>query len=231
VVDDAVGAHRQRPLAGLRPRHTRQHRQAGTRLGELGHDRTDAARPGHHEQRPVGVLRQAEAVEQRLPRRDGCQGQRGGLCPVQRRRLPADDALVDELVLSVAAVARDVAGPPDLVALGEGRDVGAGLDHGARAVEAEDLGLGARAQPAADFDVDRVDGHRLDLDQHVPRAGFTDLQLLVEEALRVGDRQAAVGDDRSVPHVRPNPNGSEHLPDGASRVASLHSDFSRRVAR
>ena len=116
VVDRVVRAELDHPVARGRPRRGRHHGQARELASELYHDRSHAARGAHDEQRAGGLGREAESIEQQLPRGDGCQRQCRGLGIRQRGRRIADDALVDALKFGVAPGWGDVSGVPDALA-------------------------------------------------------------------------------------------------------------------
>src|SRR4051812_30451972 len=108
--------------------------QAGE-LGDLDADRADAAGAADDEER--ASLLHLHALEVAFPRRDRRQRDRRGLSKVELLRLAADDALVDEVELAVAARPRHVARVVDGVARLEERDLGTGRFHRARGVPAE----------------------------------------------------------------------------------------------
>src|SRR5690606_140066 len=111
---------------------------------------------------------------------------------IQGRGLARHDALVDQLVLGVAAGAGDVAGVPDLVAGTEQGDVRAHRFDHAGGIEAQDarLRLDLRLR-GAHLGVDRVDRDGLDPDQQVAAAGAGRVELDVEQRLRIVDGQVA----------------------------------------
>jgi hypothetical protein len=141
VVDDVVGAELAAPGRGGLARGGGDDLEADEAARELDGDRADAAGAADDEDplaAVAAVADDAEALEQALPRGDGGQRQGGGGGEVEGPRLGPDDALVDEVVLAVAAGAGDAAGVVDLVAGAEQGDVGAdGLDD-AGDVPAED---------------------------------------------------------------------------------------------
>ncbi len=119
-------------------------------------------------------------------------GKHGGFREIERRRLAADDALVDELVLRVAAAARDVAGVEHRIARLEQRHVRAGGFDDARGVIAEHFRLGFdRRLRCAHFRVDRIHRNRLDTNEKIATLRRWLCKFDVDERLRIVDRQIA----------------------------------------
>src|SRR5205807_7816640 len=118
MIDDVVGAHGLRPRLGFRSRCRGDDREAG-HLGELDADRAYATGAADDEDRGAAIPSaevDLHAVEEAFPGSDRSERHRGGLREVQFLRLGPDDMLVDEMELTVAAGARDVAGVVNLIA-------------------------------------------------------------------------------------------------------------------
>jgi hypothetical protein len=134
----------------------------------------------------------AMTVKQQLPGGDGGQRQRRGLGEVQRRRLAADDALVDQLELRVAAGTGDVAGVVDLVAGREqGHLVADRLDHAGGVVAEHARRIFLLRLGCAHLGIDRVDRDRFHPHQDVVAGRFGLGQFDVLQGLRVVDGQVA----------------------------------------
>src|SRR5436190_10939967 len=176
MIDDMVGAELLNPGDGLGARGGGDHLEAAD-LRELDADGADAARAIDDEHARATVARDLHAVEECFPRRDRGERDRGRLREVERARLAADDALIDEMELAVAARARDVAGVVHRLAWLEERDLGADRGHRAGGVPAEHARRG-RLRLAL-LRIHGVDRDGLNLDQQVarPRRGFRQLDV------------------------------------------------------
>ena len=201
VVDDVVGAHPPAPGLGLRPRSGGDHGEA-CMPGQLNRHRTDPAGAADHQQAArvaFGVQMEGHALEQQFP--GGDRGQRQGcrLGEVQGGRLGADQALVDQVVLGVAAGAGGVAGVIDLVpGLEQFHLIAHRLDH-AGSIEAQHPRLiqqRRRTGPgAAQLGVHRIDRGRLDPYQQVARTGLGARQGDILQGLGIIDGQMAAEGD------------------------------------
>src|SRR5207249_11200308 len=100
VIDDVVGAELLRPGDRFGPRGGRDHVEAGD-FRELDADRADAARAADDQDRAARLY--FHALDEAFPGGDGGERNRRGLREVERFRLAADDALVDEVQFAVAA--------------------------------------------------------------------------------------------------------------------------------
>ena len=201
VVDDVLGPHLPAPGLGLRPRGGRDHGEAGV-PGQLNRHRADPAGATDHQQASCvafGVEVEGHALEQQFP--GGDRGQRQGcrLGEVQGGRLGADQALVDQVVLGVAAGAGGVAGVIDLVpGLEQFHLIAHRLDH-AGSIEAQHPRLiqqRRRTGPgAAQLGVHRIDRGRLDPYQQVARTGLGARQGDILQGLGIIDGQMAAEGD------------------------------------
>ncbi len=170
VIDHRVGPEIEAPFSRFRPRCGGHHRKAGEPPGELDQDRTDAAGAADDQQRPridalAGLSSRSNSNSQAV-----IDVRKSTACTNDSDfGLPApDDALVDQVIFGIGALALDQAGALELVSGLEQRDVGADrVDH-AGGVEAEDLGLARRRRGAqTHLGVDEVHRDRLHRDADV----------------------------------------------------------------
>src|SRR6476661_123844 len=106
MVDDLMGAEILDPPHRLGARGCCHYGEIGERADELDRDRADAASAADDENRGGRArhrLADVHAVEQGFPCGDRCERQRRGLGKSERARLVPDNALVDEMKLSVGA--------------------------------------------------------------------------------------------------------------------------------
>ena len=175
MVDHVVRAHLAHPGSRLGTGGGGDDNEVGERTGDLDSDRADAAGAADDDDGVCGArhrLADVQPVEQHLPRGDRGQRDGGGGGPVERFRLVTDDALIDEVELTVGAGPADRPGVEYLVARAKQRDVGSDRRDPARGVPTQHLpGSGIRQGVGPALDVDRVDRHRPDLDQDVAALG------------------------------------------------------------
>jgi len=130
MVDDVTGAEILDPARRLWARGGRHYNKIGERADELDRDRAYPASAADDENRGGRArhrLADIHAVEQGFPRGDRCERQSRGLGKSERARLVPDNALVDEMKLSVGARADITARIEDLVARPEERSLWARL--------------------------------------------------------------------------------------------------------
>ena len=152
-------------------------REIGERADELDRDRADAASAADDENRGGRArhrLADIHAVEQGFPRGDRCERQSRGLGKSDRARLVPDNALVDEMKLSVGARTDVATRIEDLIARPEERSLWARLDDDARRIVADHFcGAGRGSGAGAHLVVHRVHRNGADLDQKIaPRGGW-----------------------------------------------------------
>ncbi len=169
-----MGAEASDPGPGLGAGGSGDHRQISKLTGQLNGDRGYTAGAANDQNRRCARHRLAhvQPIEQRLPRRDGGQRQGGGLRPVERFRLVADDPLVHQVQFGVGALAGHVAGVEDGVARLEQARLRTDGGHGAAGVVAQDGPLARfRLGSFAHLGVDRVHRNRLHLHQDIAAGG------------------------------------------------------------
>jgi hypothetical protein len=120
-------------------------------------------------------MAQTDAIDERFPRGDQHERNRGGFDHRQPRGLRGDIRLVDDGVLGVAAgrAAEPVVEEIDLVAGPEAARRRSGLLDDSRAVAAQDgrQVVGVEVVQLADLGVDRIDAGGVDADEQVAGAG------------------------------------------------------------
>ena len=118
-----------------------------------------------------GRAADVEAVEEHLPGGDRGEREGCGLGEVEAARLGADDALVDEVQLSVGTLAGDGPGVEHLVAGPEEGGLGPAAGRCRPHRSPAPCTAGPRAGAAADLGVDRVHRDGADPDQEVAAGG------------------------------------------------------------
>ena len=166
-----MGAEILDPAHRLGARGCCHYSEIGERADELDRDRADAASAADDENRGGRArhrLADIHAVEQGFPRGDRCERQSRGLGKSDRARLVPDNALVDEMKLSVGARTDVATRIEDLIARPEERSLWTRLDDDARRIVADHFCSAGRGSGAgAHLVVNRVHRNGADLDQKI----------------------------------------------------------------
>ena len=171
MIQHMVGAEIIGPFLRFRARRSGDHREIGQCAGELDGDRADAAGAANDQDRIGGTgngIVDLQPVKQCLPGGERGQGQGGGCRIIQRFRLLANDALIDQVKFRVCARPVDGARIEYSIARLEQLDARADRLDDPRCVPSQHFQLiRFRLGIGANLHVNRVDRDRLDLDQDV----------------------------------------------------------------
>lgn len=181
------------PCFGFGTRRRRDNRQSRQHLGKLNTDGADAAGAANNQHRFTGILtlrRDAQTIEQCFPRGNGGQRQRRSLGEIERRRLVASDALINQMEFAVGAGAGNAARIKHRIAHLEQRHFRTDRDHRACRIPAQharrifDLVL-----RCAHLGVHRVHGNGFHLDQQIVTGCFGLVDLDIDERLWIRNRK------------------------------------------